>query len=181
MVNYGVSRGCDTCKKRRKKCDESRPSCQRCLKSRRVCPGYKDDGLLVFRHYQPVDNLSTLQFDRWSPKTDVLLEEVALDIFLDSFVVPSHDRGQSRGFLDGMHSLLANANPACTLISAARVITLASIANRTRWHSLLETAQKRYGQLLMDFTVSLSQEKAGVSFKYFLTAVLLGLYEVSFG
>ncbi|KAI6749610.1 hypothetical protein HG530_015024 [Fusarium avenaceum] len=25
MVNFGVSRGCDTCKKRRKKCDETRP------------------------------------------------------------------------------------------------------------------------------------------------------------
>ncbi|KAJ3460481.1 hypothetical protein MRS44_011348 [Fusarium solani] len=182
MVNHGVSRGCETCKKRRKKiytqCDETRPSCQRCLKSRRVCPGYKDDGMLVFRHYHPVDNPSALQFDRWSPRTDVLLEEVAIDIFLDSFVVPSHDRRQSRGFLDGMHSLLANAAPTCTLISAARVIALASIANRNRWHSLLETTQKRYGQLLMNFTSSLSREKTGISFKYFLTAVLLGLYEI---
>ncbi|UPK92701.1 hypothetical protein LCI18_003636 [Fusarium solani-melongenae] len=178
MVNYGVSRGCETCKKRRKKCDEARPSCQRCLKSRRVCPGYKDDGMLVFRHYQPVDNPSPLQLDRWSPTTDVLLEEVALDIFLDGFVVQSQDRRQSRGFLDGMHSLLADAAPACTLISAVRVITLASIANRTRWHSLLETAQKQYGQLLIDFTTSLSREQTRISSKDFLTAVLLGLYEL---
>lgn len=137
--------------------------------------------MLVFRHYQPVHNPSALQFDRWSPRTDVLLEDVALGIFLDSFVVQSHNRRQSRGFLDGMHSLLANADSACTLISAARVITLASIANRTRRHSLLEAAQKRYGQLLMNFTTHLSREKTGISFKYFLTAVLLGLYEVGFG
>ncbi|RSM04923.1 hypothetical protein CDV31_009803 [Fusarium ambrosium] len=178
MVNYGVSRGCETCKKRRKKCDETRPACKRCLKSRRVCPGYKDDGMLVFRHYQPLDYPNTLQLDKWSPTTDILLEEVALDIFLDSVVVQSHDRGQSRGFLDGMHSLLANAAPTCTLISAARVIVLASIANRTRRHSLLATAQRRYGQLLVDFTTSLSRANSHISSGHFLTAVLLGLYEI---
>ncbi|KIW48959.1 hypothetical protein PV05_10683 [Exophiala xenobiotica] len=33
------SAGCQTCKFRRIKCDETRPTCQRCLKSRRLCHG----------------------------------------------------------------------------------------------------------------------------------------------
>lgn len=32
------------------KCDETKPTCTQCQKSRRVCPGYKDDFDLVFRN-----------------------------------------------------------------------------------------------------------------------------------
>ena len=32
------------------KCDETKPTCLQCQKSRRQCPGYKDDFDLVFRN-----------------------------------------------------------------------------------------------------------------------------------
>ena len=32
------------------KCDETKPTCKQCAKSRRVCPGYKDEFDLVFRN-----------------------------------------------------------------------------------------------------------------------------------
>ncbi|KAM0247599.1 hypothetical protein ACHAQJ_009791 [Trichoderma viride] len=35
-----VKTGCQTCKKRRVKCDERRPACQRCVSTGRVCDGY---------------------------------------------------------------------------------------------------------------------------------------------
>ncbi|KAL6877429.1 hypothetical protein HDV57DRAFT_501377 [Trichoderma longibrachiatum] len=35
-----VKTGCQTCKKRRVKCDEGRPACQRCLSTGRICDGY---------------------------------------------------------------------------------------------------------------------------------------------
>ncbi|PBP26064.1 hypothetical protein BUE80_DR003039 [Diplocarpon rosae] len=38
------------CRTRRIKCDETKPTCNQCAKSRRVCPGYKDDFDLVFRN-----------------------------------------------------------------------------------------------------------------------------------
>jgi hypothetical protein len=41
MVNPGhPSKGCITCKKRRIKCDERRPTCEKCARSKRVCLGY---------------------------------------------------------------------------------------------------------------------------------------------
>jgi hypothetical protein len=41
MVNPGhSSRGCWTCRKRRVKCDEARPTCLKCLKAKRLCLGY---------------------------------------------------------------------------------------------------------------------------------------------
>ncbi|KAH8661651.1 hypothetical protein BGZ60DRAFT_90277 [Tricladium varicosporioides] len=51
MVYCGKpSRGCQMCRTRRIKCDETKPTCNQCAKSRRQCPGYKDDFDLVFRN-----------------------------------------------------------------------------------------------------------------------------------
>ncbi|OAA45018.1 Zn(2)-C6 fungal-type DNA-binding domain protein [Metarhizium rileyi] len=36
------SRGCQMCRIRRIKCDETRPTCKQCVKARRTCPGYRD-------------------------------------------------------------------------------------------------------------------------------------------
>ncbi|QUC18800.1 uncharacterized protein UV8b_03041 [Ustilaginoidea virens] len=38
------------CRTRRIKCDETKPTCNQCSKSRRICPGYKDEFDLVFRN-----------------------------------------------------------------------------------------------------------------------------------
>ncbi|KAE8373811.1 hypothetical protein BDV26DRAFT_296619 [Aspergillus bertholletiae] len=35
------SRGCETCRARKVKCDETRPTCLRCAKAKRVCGGYR--------------------------------------------------------------------------------------------------------------------------------------------
>ncbi|KAM0468231.1 hypothetical protein ACHAP7_011137 [Fusarium lateritium] len=40
MVNRGASRGCITCRKRRVKCDETKPVCQECIRLGRECAGY---------------------------------------------------------------------------------------------------------------------------------------------
>lgn len=40
MVYRGPSGGCQTCRKRRVKCDETRPACNNCTRRRVACPGY---------------------------------------------------------------------------------------------------------------------------------------------
>ncbi|KAI0841384.1 hypothetical protein F5Y06DRAFT_285495 [Hypoxylon sp. FL0890] len=45
-----LSRGCLRCRQRRVKCDQGRPSCQRCIKRNEVCEGYRDDASIVFRY-----------------------------------------------------------------------------------------------------------------------------------
>lgn len=148
------------------------------MKSRRVCPGYGED-TLIFRHYHPYQNQSTLKDFGWSPTTTELLDGAALDIFLDRFVVLSSDRTQSRGFLDGFDTLLVRAAPNSTLASAAKAITLGALAKSTGRAELLETVYMRHGELLKSFNASLSQEGSSISIDNFFTAVLLGLYEVS--
>ncbi|EED21352.1 C6 finger domain protein, putative [Talaromyces stipitatus ATCC 10500] len=50
MVYCGKpSKGCGACRARKVKCDQATPSCQRCLKANRVCPGYRDQLSLLFR------------------------------------------------------------------------------------------------------------------------------------
>ncbi|KAI1208448.1 uncharacterized protein F4807DRAFT_152287 [Annulohypoxylon truncatum] len=45
-----LSRGCLRCRQRRVKCDEGRPSCQRCIKRNEICEGYRDEASIVFRY-----------------------------------------------------------------------------------------------------------------------------------
>ncbi|KAK0611123.1 hypothetical protein B0T14DRAFT_571044 [Immersiella caudata] len=51
MVYTGKpSKGCQMCRMRRIKCDETKPACSQCTKSRRECPGYKDEFDLMLRN-----------------------------------------------------------------------------------------------------------------------------------
>ncbi|KAL2279319.1 hypothetical protein FJTKL_13525 [Diaporthe vaccinii] len=50
MVYCGKpSMGCRTCRARRIKCDETRPVCKQCIKSRRHCSGYRSDFDILHR------------------------------------------------------------------------------------------------------------------------------------
>ncbi|KAI1064704.1 hypothetical protein LB507_000424 [Fusarium sp. FIESC RH6] len=54
MPNTGKpSKDCHLCRSRRVKCDLGRPSCQRCIKYGKECPGYRDEQELVFRNANP--------------------------------------------------------------------------------------------------------------------------------
>jgi hypothetical protein len=159
-------------------CDQTRPSCSRCVKSRRVCPGYGDDSSLVFRHYQPFEDATSLDLDRWSPGIPSIWEDAAIQIFLDTLVVPSQNRQKSRGFLHGIQSLLTSATPDSALFSAAKVVALAAISNSTRSPELASVVQTLYGSVLRDLTLSLPGDDSTVPVETFLTALLLGLYEV---
>ncbi|CAH0046189.1 unnamed protein product [Clonostachys solani] len=178
MVNHGPSRACTECKKRRKKCDQTRPSCSRCVKSRRMCPGYGDDSSLIFRYYHPIMDAASLDFDRWSPGIPSIWEDAAIHIFLDTLVVPSQNRQKSRGFLHGIQSLFSSAEPGSALLSAAKVVALAAISNSTRSPDLASVVQTLYGSVLRDLTLSLPGDDSTVPVETFLIALLLGLFEI---
>ncbi|KAK4159656.1 hypothetical protein QBC43DRAFT_124266 [Cladorrhinum sp. PSN259] len=51
MVYCGKpSKGCQMCRTRRIKCDETKPTCNQCAKARRQCPGYRDEFDLLLRN-----------------------------------------------------------------------------------------------------------------------------------
>ena len=50
MVYCGKpSKGCGECRARKIRCDQARPICSQCTRSKRDCPGYRDELSLMFR------------------------------------------------------------------------------------------------------------------------------------
>ncbi|KAL4914542.1 hypothetical protein BDW62DRAFT_219950 [Aspergillus aurantiobrunneus] len=144
MVNHGVSRGCETCRQRRKKCDEGRPTCNRCAKAGRVCQGYRSHEQLVFRHYTVAAPLS-------APKTDQPITEPGVALFLADYVVQSTDTRVSRGFLAGLPPLLANGQPSSHITQATEIVAWASAGNRFNQPDLHSRVKTQYISRLRSF------------------------------
>ncbi|KAJ5404321.1 hypothetical protein N7509_004192 [Penicillium cosmopolitanum] len=54
MVYCGKpSKGCHMCRKRKIRCDQGRPACDQCIRTKRECPGYRDQLDLIFRDDPP--------------------------------------------------------------------------------------------------------------------------------
>ncbi|KAE8323715.1 hypothetical protein BDV39DRAFT_195646 [Aspergillus sergii] len=82
MVGVPHSIGCETCRKRKKKCDNRAPACTACVASGRICPGYQ-------KKYKFInENASLLAHYR---KKKYLLEEIGAD--LDETVALSRSSG----------------------------------------------------------------------------------------
>ncbi|KAL4793011.1 hypothetical protein BDV19DRAFT_380484 [Aspergillus venezuelensis] len=161
MVNYGASRGCETCRRRRK-----------CAKAGRTCLGYKSTDQLRFRHHKP----SVLP----SPSTsEQSFTEHAVDTFLEQYVVHSADPGISRGFLDGLPSLLANAEPKSHVVQVTEIVAWASLGRVWKRPDLLSRAREQYVSLLYSFQGPLlSCQVSAPTVEALVTAILLGLYEI---
>lgn len=70
-------------------CDEGKPTCAQCAKSRRQCPGYKDDFDLVFRN-------ETQATEKRAKKSSAKAKRVA-----SQAVIPSQQRRTSDGAVSG--------------------------------------------------------------------------------
>lgn len=143
--------------------------------------GYRDDSL--FRHYAapPSVQLLPLTIQLWPPEvSDEQLKQQALETCIRDFVISPEWPGLSRGFLDGLPTLLNEAGPSSDLTGAARILTLAAVGNRMGRTSLVYSTAQQYGNLLLSFQASLT--RPGIHKVHLLvTGVLLGLYEVSVG
>ncbi len=193
MVNYGVSGGCLTCKTRRIKCDEQRPTCQKCAKSRRTCLGYKDDADIIFRDStsssvnDPIEdhNLSSpssqtsksLNTSINLPDADENSEVAAMKMFFLDYVLVSKDRSLSRGYFDGLESLLNHASPDSELVSAATIVALASAASKAGSYDLVSSSA-RYPDAIAAFQKTLDNPDKSNADEALMTATLLGLYEM---
>ncbi|KIW46773.1 uncharacterized protein PV06_02411 [Exophiala oligosperma] len=201
MVNNGVSRGCETCKRRRKKCDEARPVCERCKQAGLHCSGYKDDADLIFRPYEgsyqyQAGSVATSEeqynssdstknpseaSDAISPDSQYDEEQIdkhALQTFFVDYCVSSADRSLSRGYLDGLQTLLFHAGPQSEVSQAAKIVALANLGKKSNSPSLLERTRLLYSRLLHSFQRTISNPSTSSTIESFMTAVLLGLYEM---
>ena len=188
MVNHGVSHACLTCKTRRIRCDERRPICERCTKSKRTCLGY--EGEINTTSEASVSNLLdpkpavsstpvTQTLDPSLNQLDVDPEvQKAFTKFFSDFVLVSKDRTLSRGYFDGLEHLLARAGFDSVVVRAARVVALANAANSPGSHDLLYKACAQYPDTLVAFQQSLNDSTRCNNDEALMTAAMLGLFEM---
>ncbi|KAH8660948.1 hypothetical protein BGZ60DRAFT_471771 [Tricladium varicosporioides] len=93
MVRHGrLSKGCQTCRKRKIKCDQGRPSCSQCIQGEWECPGYGDAIDRAFQN-QSVEDFSKSQRAKQSKPSTKATPPVAWGKML----IPRGSSGSSNG------------------------------------------------------------------------------------
>lgn len=109
---------------------------------------------------------------------DEKIENMAVEMFIDEFCVESFDRSLSRGFLDGLNTLITIAGPDSDVSQAAKIVGLANMGIKIGRRSLLDRSKCIHGAVLSSFRDTLSSSTTANTCEALVTAVLLGLYEV---
>lgn len=89
------------------------------------------------------------------------------------------NRSFSAGFLTEVPVLLKAAGPNSAIANAAKLVGLASVANRRGDSDLIKRTAIRYGSLLRVLEKLLSQSPAIPGAEVLFVAVLLGIFEVN--
>ncbi|KAM0205960.1 hypothetical protein ACHAPQ_001858 [Fusarium lateritium] len=207
MVYCGKpSRGCQMCRARRIKCDETKPTCNQCAKSRRQCPGYKDEFDLVFRNEtqaterrarkaskkasaQKQDKLGSqtnskvVALHKPTPDQSILstlqlpVDQQATCHFLSNFVLlPSHDN--TRGWMEFVVPLLKSEQSAPHFKLAFDACAMASLGNRVGPGCNFESkALGSYTKALSATFIALKDPVLSKEDSTLAAVLLLGLFE----
>ncbi|KAF2102534.1 hypothetical protein NA57DRAFT_52102 [Rhizodiscina lignyota] len=201
MVNVpGRSKGCNTCRRRKKGCDLRRPSCARCVRDGFQCEGY--DRPTIFVSHQPDTNSTRLVTVRprageWrlapqdtrtpSPAKQQglargALQEAAISEFFNYFF-PRDDflprAGVSNlGSYSWMNASLNLSPNSLALRQALCALGLASTASQTGDKKLIRQGAEYYGAALARLNYTLQNPQAAANDESVLpTSMLLAVYE----
>ncbi|KAI1114500.1 hypothetical protein F5Y14DRAFT_414457 [Nemania sp. NC0429] len=201
------SLGCHSCRRMKVKCDEEKPQCRRCVKARRVCPGYRNTKQLIFRSMNaelasragasrssqahasitpPGDTAST------GPITSVLFTPRALsqssgewDAKAISFFLHNHSFAPTKdgpGHLGSLPDLLGSrVNGKGYLESAVLAAGSATLANITGLTHLGRIAERYYGETLRSLSATLGDPVEASSDVTLATIIVLQKYEAIVG
>ncbi|GME33013.1 hypothetical protein GTA08_BOTSDO10878 [Neofusicoccum parvum] len=200
MVYTGKpSRGCQTCKTRRIRCDEVRPSCGNCRKSGRTCPGFPDEFDLIFRNENAAVARRTKRAaskQKSSPSSSspsaffslrgfsipqslhVSIENQATAFFFRNFVLPPQQAESARGFFDILVPYYNSTPEASPLHLATHAVSLSVLGNYPGRSQMMREAARFYGQALQRAQQALQDPTQAKSDETLLTIMLFVLYEV---
>jgi hypothetical protein len=202
MPYLGPSKGCNSCKWRRKKCDEARPSCLRCIKAGRPCGGYEHSALSPFRHHTtPGTQIPTIlpttarkcMLPRRSPLpgTDLFPEDaIPLEVsqaqsnglalrafFYDYCIVPTN-RHISRGYFAELEMMAYRLGVESDLVKACLAVSFGAHSKPLNRPQLLRKADLLYQDLLRTFARAIESRSPSDEPLLGHIATLLGLYQV---
>ncbi|KAJ3541016.1 hypothetical protein NM208_g4799 [Fusarium decemcellulare] len=197
MVNHGPSKGCNTCRARRVKCDEGKPSCQRCIRRDQECGGYERKPVQIKFKVQTAANreqkqkprkkqacgaLSTTPPLRFVESIPPFLEpverDVALGFFLTNFAGVGRGLASARGLFEVLAPVLASELP-----SSAAYMAVTAVSTRLfrMWRHKdiinFEFPHKSHVDALARLRVSLRDPIERKSHATTLAALVLQFYE----
>lgn len=149
MVNTGRSKGCNTCKRRKVKCDEGKPGCQRCIRFGRECEGYGQRPPRVrfvtdVRRTNEKDSQIQRRVDALASRTSTSTsaqptiippptpnkKDAALSFFLTQFATLGRSAASSTGFFEMLPLVLSGERHDS---AASLALSAVSIAMFERW------------------------------------------------
>ncbi|KAF7592262.1 hypothetical protein BBP40_000464 [Aspergillus hancockii] len=200
MVYRGKpSPACEPCRARRSKmqCDQRRPSCSQCIRTKRDCSGYRDLAALSIhdqseevigkarrRQHINADKLAlSCGTRRSSPATaaPATLQSISFPVNDQAagFVFSHYVRSSkySRGHLDFLPNLLkTDTSPA--IAAALTAVGLASLANIHMSRDLMIAARHEYSTALTATSAALRDEVCAQSDSTLAAVELLSMFEI---
>ena len=101
-----------------------------------------------------------------------------MEVFFHDYCLVPENRLLSRGYLEGLETMISHKETSSNLIHATKVVAFANLGSRLGRSSLLQKARIIYSEMLCSFQVMISNATASNTAELLMTAVLLGLYEV---
>ncbi|KIW03244.1 uncharacterized protein PV09_05465 [Verruconis gallopava] len=202
MVYQGPSRGCHSCRRRRKKCDETRPSCLRCVRAKLPCHGYEVDSAFTFRQRPPQLPVQSAPFVSIArkcglPKRMPIAESgelpedglppgvtqqdsdwIAFRALLYNYCVVPANGNLSSGYFADLEPLALRLGPNSSLVRACSAVSLASGGKVLRRPNLVRRADLLYHDVVRDISSALANRGPSYSRELELVVLLLGLYEM---
>ncbi|OAL68744.1 hypothetical protein A7D00_7310 [Trichophyton violaceum] len=170
MVYCGKpSKGCNECRRRKIKCDQTEPSCLQCSKGGRTCTGYRNQLDLMFRDETPSSNTP----EEVSRSLSISLKQQATCFFLHNYVVPCIPTSGRVGYLHSLQSTTSDAVLACMAS-----VGMATLANINYSADLRIAAREQYGHALSLTNAMLRDPVKARQPAALDTVMLLGMFEV---
>ncbi|KAJ1711705.1 hypothetical protein NYO67_6146 [Aspergillus flavus] len=190
------STGCNTCRRRKVKCDEAKPECLRCVKNGHVCTGYErsrvfihkssnamEDGAQKFtrRPKALLNDLITHQVDQVEPgvpqlNTNVEVRSQLFQSFIDRYL-PQSQYIRDRTGKNILQTLPDLSGSSLLIDKAVVALSTAFLAKQNQDRHLLQNSTKIYGNAIQMLYGKISSGRAlGKDVLY--TTIIFQIYEL---
>ncbi|KAL4809858.1 hypothetical protein BDV18DRAFT_156238 [Aspergillus unguis] len=195
MVNTGrPSRACETCRRRRVKCDYRRPGCAKCerigsectyrnLESREL--SFRNRTLASYMGSQQARRTQETQAISQPPKPVTESVDVhIMPLILSQFSLPGgagRNSGRVIGTLKCFTSILPTAEPGSLMHLACTAVGVAWLSNQSNSSSLAILHQRAYGEALQHLRAALEHPLVQKQDSVLLAVWMLCVYELILG
>ena len=201
MVGVPKSTGCATCRKRSIKvssvvrrftlqpssppqCDEARPSCYKCRRGGRICPGYEnrmkfvDEGPRLRKNLKNIPEEATASIFPVAVNSSPMERTQVVASFIEELFPLGHESVQVSFIGNWLHHIPQALHRNAAVDQAAETLALAYFAKTSSCNSTLMRSYRTYEIALRSLSKSLQHPDSRLSSETLCATLLLLHYEV---